>query len=466
MKQYQIFTFHTMFFLLLSITIASCKKMIEIEKPQDLITTDAIFTDDKTATSSVVGIFSRMMQNRLYFASGAMTLYPGMTADEFYSSSPNAGRDVFKNNNLLAGDNIIRNNIWRFGYFHIYQANACLEGLENANRITPAYRSQLTGEAKFIRAFCYFYLVNVFGDVPLITNTDYKTNSTLARASANKVYELIVQDLKEAQEMLPNRSAAAEKVRPGKWAATALLARTYLYMGDWVNAEAQATAIIDANYYSLVPDLNTVFLANSSEAIWQLMPVITNSTGNNTHEGFLFVAACAACRPDIRLTRYLLNSFETNDKRKAAWVAVKTINGEDYYSPLKYKVRSNYPSAATEYYMVLRLAEQYLIRAEARAQQDKVQGAQDDLNIIRARAGLSGTTANDKASLLAAIEHERQIELFAEWGHRWFDLKRTGRADAVLGVEKGANWQSTDALYPIPFEEIKINPALTQNPGY
>jgi hypothetical protein len=92
--------------------------------------------------------------------------------------------------------------------------------------------------------------------------------------------------------------------------------------------------------------------------------------------------------------------------------------------------------------------------------------AQLDLNIVRTRAGLPNTIANDKNSLLSAIEHERQVELFAEWGHRWFDLKRTGRADAILGIEKAPNWQFTDALYPIPFSELQFNPTLTQNPGY
>jgi hypothetical protein len=282
----------------------------------------------------------------------------------------------------------------------------------------------------------------------------------------NEIYQQIIQDLKEAQEMLSTSYPTPGKVRPNKWAATALLARAYLYMGNWADAEAQATAIIDAQAYSMVQDLNAVFLANSAEAIWQLMPVINNTNGNNTHEGFLFVSACAACRPDIRLTQFLLNGFEPNDKRKAAWVGTKTVNNEVYFSPLKYKVRTNYPAAPAEYYTVLRLAEQYLIRGEARAHQNNVQGAQEDLNIIRSRAGLGATTANDESSLLAVIETERQVELFAEWGHRWFDLKRTGRADAVLSLEKAPNWQSTDRLYPIPFEEIKINPSLTQNPGY
>jgi hypothetical protein len=115
--------------------------------------------------------------------------------------------------------------------------------------------------------------------------------------------------------------------------------------------------------------------------------------------------------------------------------------------------------------MVIRLAEVYLIQAEARAQQGNIGGAQGDLNLVRARAGLGPTTANDVGSLLTAILHERQVELVAEWGHRWLDLKRTGMADAVLGSEK-PGWVGYDTLYPIPAQQLTANPALVQNPGY
>ena len=116
--------------------------------------------------------------------------------------------------------------------------------------------------------------------------------------------------------------------------------------------------------------------------------------------------------------------------------------------------------------MVLRLAEQYLIRAEARAQQNNISGAQSDVNVIRNRAGLANTTATTQGTLLSAIEHERQIELFAEWGHRWMDLKRTNRADAILGPLKSSNWQSSDVLFPIPLTQIQNDPNFTQNSGY
>ena len=107
----------------------------------------------------------------------------------------------------------------------------------------------------------------------------------------------------------------------------------------------------------------------------------------------------------------------------------------------------------------------YLIRAEARAEQGNTAGAAADLNIVRQRAGLPPTTATDPAVLLAAILHERQIEFFAEWGHRWLDLKRTGAVTSVLSAEK-SHWDVTDALYPIPANELTENPKLVQNPGY
>jgi hypothetical protein len=123
----------------------------------------------------------------------------------------------------------------------------------------------------------------------------------------------------------------------------------------------------------------------------------------------------------------------------------------------------------TEYTVVLRLAEQYLIRAEARAQQGNLLDAQADLNIIRSRAGLSDRSINNVDLLLTAIMHERQVELFSEWGHRWLDLKRTNTVNAVMSVitpQKGGTWSSNWAWFPIPQSEIRTNVKLKQNLGY
>jgi hypothetical protein len=114
--------------------------------------------------------------------------------------------------------------------------------------------------------------------------------------------------------------------------------------------------------------------------------------------------------------------------------------------------------------MVFRLAEQYLIRAEARAKENNISGSQADLNIIRARAGLPNTTATDVNSLISAIIHERQTELFTEWGNRWFDLRRYNLTD-LLKTEK-PGWIPADTLYPIPLSQLKLNVYLRQNKGY
>lgn len=164
----------------------------------------------------------------------------------------------------------------------------------------------------------------------------------------------------------------------------------------------------------------------------------------------------------------LKNAFEPNDARYINWVGVKTINSDVWYYSHKYKksgFNASSSSLPNEDFVLLRLAEQYLIRAEARAQQDNISGAQEDVNVIRTRAGLANTTATAKEALLEAVAQERRIELMVEGGHRWYDLKRTGKIDQVLSPLK-ADWQSTDALFPIPLQEILNNDNLTQNPGY
>jgi hypothetical protein len=298
--------------------------------------------------------------------------------------------------------------------------------------------------------------------VPLVTTTDYTINGSLPRTESAMVYDQIVSDLTAAKDLLPVDYSAYndERVRPNKYAAMALLARTYLFRGDYVKAEQEATAVINnTGLYGLINNPDSVFLKNNKEAIWQLLPVIP---GYNTHDGFNFILT--ALPANGALSDNLVNSFEAGDKRKVSWVKSFSNTGATYYFPYKYKIKTG--SGLTEYSMILRLAEQFLIRAEARAQQNNVLGSQSDINTIRARAGLALTNAMDKTGLLMAIEHERQTELFTEWGHRWFDLKRTGRADAVLSPIKSPNWQATDIFYPIPQTEINNDPNLTQNAGY
>jgi len=244
-----------------------------------------------------------------------------------------------------------------------------------------------------------------------------------------------------------------------------LLARISLYQKDWHKAETASTEVIDDSRYELLNDLTTVFGKNSTEAILQFQPT---GPGFNTYDGYSFILDDNFnSNSPAALAQSLVSSFEANDQRFRFWVG----NYNGYYFTYKYRIKGGGGgSSLDEYTMVLRLAEQYLIRAEARAQLGDLNKAVTDINIIRKRAGLDALSGNlTKDSILSVIMHERQTELFAEWGHRWFDLKRTGRLDAVMesvAPSKNTVWRSFAKLFPIPSTEIVKNPVLTQNPGY
>lgn len=453
------------FRILISVSLfasISCKKFVDIKPPINQITGDEAFKNDASATAIVTGIYSEMMNNPAQFSSGFTTLYGGMCADELYSYSSGNNDEFVTNQISLTNHGLIGSSFWQPAYKYIYTANLVIEKLNKADLLSATVKSRLEGEAKFIRAFCYFQLVNLFGDVPLITGSNYHINSTVPRTSTSIIYQQIISDLKDASGLLSQTYITADRARPNKWAAEGLLARVYLYTGEWLKAEESTSLVIQSPLYSLPANLNNVFLKNSSEALWQLQPV---NPSWNTWEGNLILPASLASLPTYLLTPSLLQAFETGDPRKASWTNSRTYAGMTVVYPYKYKVYGN-GAPLTECYMMLRLAEQYLIRAEARAKQNNIPGAQADLNIIRSRSALANTTANTQTDLLSAIERERRIELFAEWGHRWYDLKRTGRADALLSVLKPTTWQSTDKLWPIPVSELNANPQLIQNPGY
>lgn len=447
--------------LLLSCGTFSCRKFVDIEAAEPVLTGARVFSSDASAESAVMGIYSNIMSQHMSIWNGGATLYAGLTADELNLTGTDPELQSFATNSIIPANNLGLARIWGHSYINIYNANTILEGLARSTALTPQLSSRLKGEALLLRGMYYFYLASFFGDVPLPRSTDPAVNSTLRRIPVAKVYQQVIADLREARSLLPEAYYTPGRNRPTRWAVTALLARVYLYTQDWEKAEEEASAVIASGLYSLEP-LSKVFLATSNEAIWQLSPVSANT---NTAEGNFFIPASATTKPNYVITLSLLQAFETGDSRKQEWLRANTISGQPFYYPFKYKVRTGSAPYA-EHNMVFRLAELYLIRAEARAHRNDLQGAKSDLNLVRIRAGLPPATAPSQALLLAAIEQERRIEFFAEWGHRWFDLVRTQRADAVLGSEKSPWWQPHDKLYPIAHEDVLRNPLLTQNPGY
>ncbi|HEX2628493.1 MAG TPA: RagB/SusD family nutrient uptake outer membrane protein [Chitinophagaceae bacterium] len=447
---------------------SSCKKFLKVDPPSSQVTTEVVFQDDLTATAAMTGIYNSFMTQANPFINGApgsITALTGLSADELHHHDLNPAYMQVEENALTADNDAILK-IWQSMYNCLYQANSVIEGLQSSTSLTRPVKKQLMGEALFVRAYVNFYLVNLFGDIPLSLNTDYTANAVLPRTSTTIVYASIVDDLRLAQDSLIDAYPSAGKVRPNKMTATALLSRVYLYTKEWAKAETEATKLLTSSSYKLEINLNRVFLAHTTsntntEAIWQLMPLTPNTANYNTYEGYYFALTAGGLYNKLRSD--FITAFEPNDQRRVNWIG--TVNS--VYFPNKYKVRQN--ATITEYKMMFRLGEQFLIRAEARANQNKLTGpnsAASDIDSIRIRAGLPVTTATDQPSLLAAIEQERRVELFTEDGQRWFDLKRWNRATAVLSSIK-TGWTSNDMLYPLPEIELNRNPYLRpQNTGY
>ena len=441
---------------------ASCKKFIEIPaSPSSSITQQEQFADSSTTISAVAGVYAYNVGNGFAYSDGRLTYSCGLSADELSYVQTDDNQQFYSYTLTPLNNGII--SLWAYPYQSIYQVNAVLNGIMNNVNLSDAFQRQITGEMEVVRALYYFNLVNLFGGVPLVTSTDYNRTAHIPRASVDSIYTQVLTDLRDAGEKLTAAYPSAGRARPNLYTAIALLAKVNLYRGNWQAAYNEADSVINSGNYNLEPGLNNVFLDGSNEAIWQLP---ANQGYYGVADAQSFVPSYSGAFPNYLLTTPLLNAFETGDQRLQNWVGSTASGADTLYYPYKYKNVSA-SATPTEDQMVLRLGEIYLIRAEAAAQLNDLAQALTDVNTIRSRAGLAASTANatSQAAVLAAVMHERQVELFCEWGNRWYDLKRTGTAAAVLGAEK-TGFSANAALYPIPEAQILLDNLLEQNPGY
>ncbi|MCR4029637.1 MULTISPECIES: RagB/SusD family nutrient uptake outer membrane protein [Flavobacterium] len=445
------------FSILLGLT--SCDSALEVDLPSNQLSSETVYASDATTEAAVNGIYQSMVAGFFYNQVHSIL---GQTSDELILAS---GLTNTANTNELIETDGTMSSMWTELYKTVYNANNVIEGISKSTSLTPAKSRQWVAEAKFLRAYSYFYLTNIWGSVPLVLTTNINVSALLPQSTQEVVYTQIIKDLTEASQDLPTSYAnyKNERIRATKWASETLLARVNLYLGKWSDAASHATAVInETGTYNMITGLsatNSPFISNNNEAILQ----IPYFNVNYSYEGSsVFVNANTASF----LLRNGSTLFETDDDRKTNWTrnVTGTQGSLSGVAPTKYKNR--FGASPIERSTVLRLAELYLIRAEARVQSNDITGAQQDINVIRNRALLGNTTLTNSNQLLDLIALERQREFFAENGHRWLDLKRTGKIDATLSVLTDKIWTSTDALYPIPETAIRSNPFLKQNSGY
>jgi len=480
--------------LTLSLSLASCSKMLEVEPRTSLNANEALSTF-LGVQSALNGVYGGLRGPIGYTATpGAaayygreMVLNPELLADNVKNVNP--GTCSCRGATLLVNQASAHLNIWNAAYGVITKANVVLSAVEKLNDGTPAQKASVQAQAYFLRALAYFDLVKTYGynpnfvqggfnlGVPIVVDAvDDLTKVTYpARATVNEVYAQIEKDLQNSIAQFgtaANPTGVPYVATAG--AAHALLSRLYLYMGGAKNAQVvtEATAALSSGVgtFAATPAsyISMWAAASKSESIFELQFASTAELPQNPNDNTIQAnyqqvlnGTTRVGFGDIVVANNLLAMYETGDVRRSVMVNYTRSDGEQVIQTNKFAGSKG--SFGFDNVPLIRVSEMYLNRAEANARSGNEGLAIADLNIIRNRAGLvsifpAGT------ELIDAILKERRLELAFE-GHRFFDLTRLGKN---IPKETIAEIPFSDyrILAPLPLTEIDINKQLQQNPKY
>lgn len=441
--------------------LVSCEDLVEVDYPTDQIGNEQVFEDSRTAMAAMAALYVDIRDGSALSGnfSGTGALLGAYTDDmDCYINDQNGTMDLYLN--IQQESNTTVASFWSTSYEQIFCANSLIQGMEDANALLTEERNMIKGEALLLRSILYFYLERIYGDIPYTTSLDYEYNRNLDKTSSSELLDQLVIDLDQAITLLENDYRDAERVYPNKKVAELMLSKIYLTQGNYSEAETLARTILNSPLYNFQTDFFSVFEKSGDHVLWQLKP---EQSGDPTREASFYYFMDAAPN-NYALTDDLVNSFQPEDLRRQFWIDEVNLGDESWYRPFKYK---NYAagSNSNEYSIVFRLEEVYFILAESLLEQDRTGEALPYINATRERAGLTPLELQSKTDVLEALAAEKRREFFAEFGHRFLDLKRMGRLGRLQSIK--ANWTETDQLWPIPQSEMLLNPKLVpQNPGY
>ncbi|WP_255501696.1 RagB/SusD family nutrient uptake outer membrane protein [Olivibacter sp. SDN3] len=419
-------------------------------EPRASISGENIIVDEVSANAALNGVYSAL---RDYYSVDFQSI-AYLSGDNIQWTGSQSQVQEFINHRVNA-ENPTVSSSWNGIYVAINRANQVIYDVSVLadDVISENVKNRIAGEAYFIRALAYFDLARTWGGVPLITTPtqSVEDNSGIPRSTQAETYAQALADLEIAETLLPENTNRFQATRKTAWA---LKARYYLYNQDWQQTIDYASRLIDdrANYELLEP-YYAFFAEGVTGTRESVFEIFYNANELNPHRGQWQPQQNGGTRqwaPNDTFAS-LLNDPLTGGTRSAL---VARDNQNRWYGNLYYR------SPATDPTYVIRIAELYLIRAEAYAGLGQLENALTDLNAIRHRANLADSEAATANEILLAIENERRLEFGLE-AHRWFDLVRTGRAAAVLGVTDSDRY-----LMPIPAEQLLTDQALEQNPGY
>ena len=480
--------------LILATGQLACSDMLT-EQPRDRITTDAFFKTAADAKAALAATYRPLSTQSLW---GINLQWPLMAATDESRVGPEEENPNIvaltqlawtTTNPYIAGSNSA-GGAWGGLYQMITRANLVLARVPDIT-MDETQKSQMLAEAKFLRALGYFYLVRLYGDVPLVLTPEDQA-ALGPRTPQADVFAQIVQDATEAEAVLPQSWGASDKGRATQGAAEALLAEQYLWRGDWANAALFAKKIIDSGVYSLVPNYIDAFLPGSQNRSEEIFAAQSSSV---TGAPAIDIAAWEYPRnmnPNAnggwgtwQPLQSFIDSYPAGDYRQEVSFFTSGIDPSGNivtFLPHVYKYRPTArPGQQDVNWPIYRYADVLLMYAEALNEQGQTPEAIGYVNMVRARAR-NGTGAENRAApadlptglsqadARAAIFDERKWELAFE-GKRWFDLVRQGftvfqTAEATDPTVIPENIQPTRMVWPIPQVQIDLNPQLTQNPGY
>ncbi len=478
------------FLMLLTLAFASCEKFLDlqptgnslfIEQEGDTIYKTA--NDVEAALSAVYGEFQNEYWQLDYFVNG------DAQSDDAYAGADNPANFQIDDYRLDA-TNINVSRDWEYLYRTIGRANIIINNVEKTPdpALTDQRKREIKGEASFVRAVMYFQAVQLWGDVPLqlkeVTTVSVANLDSIfpqlypERKPQEEVYAQIIIDLEYAIENV--KTAQPNKGFATKGAANAYLAKVYATMEpkDYTKVALYCDAVINGGY-SLLTEYDMLWDNQNENSPESIFEVNYEGTASNANWGASMFSGTEWKKFNIP-TNDLVRAFDNeNDAiRKNSSIVFRNVSG--LWSDANWPV-TNYPflnkyriitSPSAQNYILMRMADVILLKAEALNELGDVDGAALLVNQIRNRVDLPNTTASTKEQMRLAIEKERRLELAFE-GHRWFDLKRTGRAIEVMnsmtgpeGSNFGYNLTPNGLFWPIPQSELDKNDLLTQNPGY
>ncbi len=437
-------------YIILSMTLVTSCDVLDVE-PQNSISAEQAFKTKEDIDKGILGAYASFQS--LSYYGRTYGIFSDLAADNLEHPDDATALEYAQvdNNNILP-ENATNSNMWALIYDGVNVANNVITKVPTIEDMTAEEKDAALAELYFIRALNHFNALNYYGAIPLRLMPTVGVNGLDApRVPVEDVFSQLISDLTFASENLSN---SGNKTRTSRFAAKALLARVLLYSGNYSQAAIMATDVIDNGGYSLLDNYASIFAEEgTAESIFEI--AFTQLERNRIAE-YNFPRSLNG-RREVRPTEDLLEAYEEGDSRFDGSIA---FEGTEAYA-----IKYDDLSIGGDNFIVLRLAEMYLIRAEANAKGAAPDATQikSDLNRIRSRAGLSSVTTNDVNQLISAIEKERRVE-FAFEGQRWFDLTRTNRAIPLLGTVTNQN----QTLFPIPFDEIQTNndPDMVQNPGY